>query len=98
MVINHSAPPGPIVPTLTYGDPVTAAAWLCRTFGFHEDLRWTDDDGVSIRLTVGGGALVLRPPRSEGTGENRVDWSAPIDGGIEVRDPAQNRVRLLEQA
>ena len=22
----------------------------------------------------------------------------PIDGGIEARDPAQNRVRLLEQA
>jgi uncharacterized glyoxalase superfamily protein PhnB len=39
MTTNRSMPPGIIIPELAYNDVVTAAAWLCRTFGFKERLR-----------------------------------------------------------
>ncbi len=39
MIANRSMPPGIIIPELAYHDVVTAAAWLCKTFGFQERLR-----------------------------------------------------------
>jgi uncharacterized glyoxalase superfamily protein PhnB len=39
MKTNRSMPPGTVIPELPYDDVRTAAAWLCRTFGFQERLR-----------------------------------------------------------
>ena len=39
MIVNRSAPPGTIVPTLIYDDVAKAIDWLCDVFGFTERLR-----------------------------------------------------------
>lgn len=39
MTTNRSMPPGIIIPELAYDDVATAAASLCKTFGFKQRLR-----------------------------------------------------------
>lgn len=72
MIENRSAPPGTVVPFLTYPDVDRAIQWLCGAFGFSERLRTPPGPDGSIhhaQLAVGEGAVVLtcRPehdPRS----------------------------------
>jgi uncharacterized glyoxalase superfamily protein PhnB len=68
MIKNRSAPPGTIVPWLTYPDVDRAIAWLCGAFGFTERLRTPPEPDGSIhhaQLAVAEGAVVLtsRPGR-----------------------------------
>jgi uncharacterized glyoxalase superfamily protein PhnB len=48
-------PPGVIIPELPYDDVVTAAAWLCQTFGFEERLRI---ENHRSQLTFNGASIV----------------------------------------
>jgi uncharacterized glyoxalase superfamily protein PhnB len=62
MIHNRSAPPGTVVPWLTYKDVDRAIAWLCGAFGFTERLRTPPESDGSIhhaQLAVGAGAVVL---------------------------------------
>jgi len=62
MFVNFSAPPGPIVPVLTYEDVDRAIAWLCPAFGFTERLRTPPEPDGTIhhaQLAVGMGAVIL---------------------------------------
>jgi uncharacterized glyoxalase superfamily protein PhnB len=53
---NLSMPSATVVPVLHYPDPVAAAAWLVRAFGFSERLRIGNH---RVQLTVGSGAVVV---------------------------------------
>jgi uncharacterized glyoxalase superfamily protein PhnB len=75
MIENRSAPPGTVVPWLTYADAGRAIAWLCGAFGFTERLRTPPAPDGSIhhaQVAVGKGSVVLtsgpapdpRPPVS----------------------------------
>jgi uncharacterized glyoxalase superfamily protein PhnB len=75
MLVNRSAPPGTIVPTLVYDDLSQAIPWLCQTFGFRERLRWVDQAGVpeGAELEIGEGSVMLsrtRPGRRQPQGED----------------------------
>lgn len=62
MVENRSAPPGPVVPWLTYRDVSQAIAWLSGAFGFTECLQTPPEPDGSIhhaQLGVGAGSVVL---------------------------------------
>jgi uncharacterized glyoxalase superfamily protein PhnB len=80
MIVNRSAPPGPIVPTLIYEDVGKAIEWLCHAFGFTERLRTAPEPDGSIhhaQLAVGEGAIILT--------NNRVGQSLPLPVAIGVR-------------
>jgi len=49
-------PAATVIPVLHYQDVQTAAAWLCRTFGFSERLRIGTH---RVQLNVGEGAIVI---------------------------------------
>ena len=53
---NRSMPPGTFIPELAYANVPTAAAWLCRAFGFQERLRIGDH---RCQLVFGGGSMVV---------------------------------------
>jgi len=62
MLSNRSAPPGPIVPVLTYRDVDQAIAWLTKAFGFSERLRTPPEPDGTIhhaQMAVGEGAIIL---------------------------------------
>jgi predicted enzyme related to lactoylglutathione lyase len=62
MIVNRSAPPGPIVPVLSYNDVAKAIEWLCGAFGFKERLRTPlEADGTihHTQLAVGEGSVIL---------------------------------------
>jgi uncharacterized glyoxalase superfamily protein PhnB len=62
MITNRSAPPGPIVPVLTYADVDRAIAWLSGAFGFTERLRTPPEPDGTIhhaQVAVGSGAVIL---------------------------------------
>ena len=49
-------PDATVIPVLAYPDPIEAAGWLVRAFGFRERLRIGDH---RVQLSFGDGALVL---------------------------------------
>jgi uncharacterized glyoxalase superfamily protein PhnB len=62
MIKNRSAPPGTIVPWLSYPDVQAAIAWLCGAFGFAARLRTPPEPDGAIhhaQLAVGEGCVVL---------------------------------------
>jgi uncharacterized glyoxalase superfamily protein PhnB len=62
MIVNRSAPPGPIVPVLVYRDVGKAIVWLCGAFGFTERFRTSPEPDGTIhhaQLAVGEGAVIL---------------------------------------
>lgn len=64
MVVNRSAAPGPIAPSLVYEDVGTAINWLCETFGFVERFRYGPEGNLAgAQLAVGEGAVFLVGPR-----------------------------------
>jgi uncharacterized glyoxalase superfamily protein PhnB len=75
MVVNRSAPPGPVVPVLVYEDVREAILWLCDVFGFEQHHRWERDGIVEgAQLLVGEGSVFLRSQRP---GEAPPDADAP---------------------
>jgi len=69
MIENRSAPPGTVVPWLTYADVDRAIAWLWGAFGFTERLRTPPGPDGSIhhaQLAVGAGSVVLTSGPAEG--------------------------------
>jgi len=62
MIENRSAPPGPVVPGLSYEDVPKAIEWLCAAFGFTERLRTPPEPDGSIhhtQLAIGEGSMIL---------------------------------------
>ncbi len=62
MILNRSAPPGPVIPCLVYEDVAGAIAWLCGAFGFSERLRTQPGPDGTIhhaQLAVGLGSMIL---------------------------------------
>jgi uncharacterized glyoxalase superfamily protein PhnB len=55
---NRSMPDATVIPVLHYLDVPSAAAWLCRAFGFSERLRI---GAHRIQLQIGEGAVVIAP-------------------------------------
>ena len=53
-----------VTPYLLYSDVNAAVAWLTRTFGFKEVLRYTDTDGVTnhAEIQIGDGLVMLGNP------------------------------------
>jgi uncharacterized glyoxalase superfamily protein PhnB len=73
MLVNRSAPPGPIVPRLIYEDVSKAIDWLCGAFGFTERLRTPPEPSGAIhhaQLAVGAGSIIL-------TAQSRIDLRPP---------------------
>lgn len=62
MIVNRSAPPGPVVPGLSYEDVPKAIEWLCGAFGFTERLRTPPEADGTIhhtQLAIGEGSMIL---------------------------------------
>jgi uncharacterized glyoxalase superfamily protein PhnB len=57
MAGNRSAPPGPVIPVLTYADVEAATAWLVEVLGFA--VRLQIGPGHRAQLTFGDGSLVV---------------------------------------
>jgi uncharacterized glyoxalase superfamily protein PhnB len=79
MIPNRSAPPGTVVPWLTYPDVDRAIAWLSGAFGFEERLRTPAEPNGTIhhaQLKVGAGAVVLTAGREAHPG---VTLFIPVD-------------------
>jgi uncharacterized glyoxalase superfamily protein PhnB len=64
-----------VVPMIAYQDGGTAMDWLATAFGFCEQARWLDDDGVLTHgeMTVGRGLIMLATPTPdyEGPAQHR---------------------------
>jgi len=56
MLNNRSIPPTTVIPELAYADVGEAADWLCKAFGFTENLRIANH---RAQLNVGDGAIVV---------------------------------------
>ena len=78
MIVNRSAPPGTVVPWLSYPDVGGAIDWLCRAFGFRERLRTPPEADGSVhhaQVAVGNGAVVC----STGTPASGISLFVPVD-------------------
>lgn len=86
MVVNRSAPPGTVVPSLIYEDVAAAIDWLCDTFGFTERLRAAGPDGVvgHAQLAIVEGSIIL--------GEARVGQGFAAPDTAVFRPPRQGEV------
>src|ERR1700690_1101306 len=73
MIENRSAPPGPLVPGLSYEDVPKAIEWLCGAFGFTELLRTPPEADGTIhhkQLAIGEASVILtRVPVAEPSGD-----------------------------
>jgi uncharacterized glyoxalase superfamily protein PhnB len=77
MIENRSAPPGPVVPCLSYEDVPKAIEWLCGAFGFTERLRTpAEADGTihHTQLAIGEGSMILTgiPVAERGVGSKKL--------------------------
>jgi predicted enzyme related to lactoylglutathione lyase len=75
MIVNSSAPPGPVVPILIYQDVSKAIDWLSGAFGFTERLRTAPEPDGTIhhaQLAVGAGAVMLTGQRDPSEAIQRV--------------------------
>ncbi len=77
VIVNRSAPPGPVVPTLVYDDVERAIAWLCDVFGFAENVRWGPPEHSSAELLCGNGAVFVTSPRVGHGSADRLQFRAP---------------------
>ena len=59
------------IPCLRYRDAPAAIAWLCRVFGFEQQLVVPDDAGgiAHAQLVLGGGMVMLGSARDNGYGQ-----------------------------
>lgn len=56
-----------IIPMLAYEDGLAAMDWLCKAFGFSEEVRMLDDDGKLAHgeLRFGNSKIMLASPTSD---------------------------------
>ncbi len=56
--------PAGVVPMIAYRDGPAAMDWLAAAFGFGEETRWLDDDGVLTHgeMVAGRGHIMLATP------------------------------------
>jgi uncharacterized glyoxalase superfamily protein PhnB len=100
-----------VIPMLAYEDAAAAIDWLVKAFGFHEKLRYAEDDGTVTHAelaTEGGGLIMLATPtpdyvspkRHRETCEQARKWSEVpyvIDGVlVEVDDVDAHFARARE--
>jgi uncharacterized glyoxalase superfamily protein PhnB len=64
MTTNRSAPIGPVIPVLTYGDVRAAVDWLVAVLGFTERV-WIGPNHRA-QLDFGGGSLIVADTSSGG--------------------------------
>jgi predicted enzyme related to lactoylglutathione lyase len=67
MIVNRSAPPGPVVPVIDYQDVAKAVDWLRDAFGFTERLRTPPEPDGSVhhaQIAIGEGSAILTDGRS----------------------------------
>lgn len=94
MIANRSAPPGPIVPCLTYDDVPKAIEWLCGAFGFKERLRTPPESDGTVhhtQLAVGEGSVILngvpvaerRPPDPNTSRQGPLVYVENVDAHFE---------------
>src|SRR5439155_22675543 len=83
MVVNRSAPSGPVVPGLYYEDVGKAIDWLCVAFGFSEIYRYGPPDRPegAFLATGNGGSVALQI--------SRVGQSPTWDDRAELRPPRE---------
>jgi uncharacterized glyoxalase superfamily protein PhnB len=73
VIRNPSAPPGPLVPILSYENVAEAIRWLHEAFGFTERFRTPPGPDGAIhhaQMAVESGAVILTSPHSGGAGQN----------------------------
>ena len=99
-----------VVPMIAYQDGPTAMDWLASVFGFVEQTRWVDDDGVLSHgeMVAGRGLIMLATPTPEYEGpakhrahcERAAAWSSTpwvVDGVlVHVDDVAGHYDRARE--
>ncbi|MBS1661638.1 MAG: hypothetical protein JST68_11385 [Bacteroidetes bacterium] len=53
-----------VIPMIAYEDGVAAIEWLCRVFGFTEQVRWLDDHGRLSHgeIAIGDQLIMLASP------------------------------------
>ncbi len=79
-MVNRSAPPGAIIPSLIYNDVGKAIEWLCAAFGFTERLRIPATGKVGhAQLAVGDGGVML--------GARRIGQGFATEDKAEFRPP-----------
>ena len=83
---NRSMPPGVFIPVLVYPDVLSAAAWLCKMFGFVERLRIGDH---RAQLTFDGGSMVV--------GQGEPLTGGQLHYGVRVNDVNRHYERVKEQ-
>jgi uncharacterized glyoxalase superfamily protein PhnB len=68
-----------VIPSLRYRDAPAAIEWLCRNFGFEQQLVVPDDKGgvAHAQLRLGGGMIML----------GSVDTNSDTDFGKTIRQP-----------
>jgi uncharacterized glyoxalase superfamily protein PhnB len=102
VVVNRSAPPGPVVPGLYYEDVGAAIEWLCGAFGFTEIYRYGPPGApVGAFLAAGDGSVALslarvgQSPDWEDDAELRPN-PAVVSHGVSVRvDDVDVRFELV---
>ena len=101
-----------VIPMLAYEDAAAAVDWLVKAFGFHERLRYTEDDGTVTHAelaTEGGGLIMLATPtpdyvsprRHRETCEQARKWSGVpyvIDGVLVEVDDVDAHVARAKEA
>ena len=72
--------PPDVIPMIAYSDGAAALDWLSKAFGFEEQERWLDDEGVLTHgeMLAGQGLIMLATPTPdyEGPAEHRAHCSA----------------------
>jgi uncharacterized glyoxalase superfamily protein PhnB len=88
MVVNRSAPPGTVVPSLIYEDVAAAIDWLCTTFRLTERLRAARPDGTvgHAQISIGEGSVTL--------GEARVGQGFASPDTAVFRPPRREEVSM----
>jgi uncharacterized glyoxalase superfamily protein PhnB len=76
---NRFMPPGTIIPELAYDDVASAAAWLCKTFGFKERLRIGSH---RCQLIFGDASIVV------------IEWSGEPPADDRVRQPLTHKIMV----
>ena len=68
-----------VIPMLAYEDGAAAIDWLTSAFGFNEQTRFTDDDGVvtHAELETGSGTIMLATPSPDYVSPKRLRELSP---------------------
>lgn len=82
-----SSEPGPnVFPALRYRDAIAAIEWLCRAFGFEEQMvvPGPDDTIAHAQLKLGPGLIMLGSARDDELGLKSPREVGAVTGGIYI--------------